>query len=184
MAKSKKTKIFEIGNKKYRFSCSKFKFVFDDYCKNKNITKEELEIQLSRKLSVSVSAIHNWRFNSNGPSTIDMIVLISDVLCRGNYLSLMEEDIIMEEKVEENIIVNEQYTELQILSIKRIYDIIISFLHEFNYTGGFTTALWYDFYYKGVDNPEEAIYEYVEKKMEEIYLVTEQEYFYLHYLKL
>lgn len=184
MAKSKRTKIIEIENVKYRFSCAKFKFIFDEYCKNNNITKEELEIMLSDKVSVTKSAVHNWRFGSNGPSTLGMIELISNVICEGDYFSLMEEEIIMEEKLEEIIIEDEKYSELQILSIKRIYDKIISFLHEFDYTGGFTTALWYDFYYKGETDPEEAIYEYVENKMREIYLVTEQEYFYLHKLEI
>ena len=90
----------------------------------------------------------------------------------------------MEEKSEEIIIHNEEYTELQILSIKRIYDKIISFLHEFDYTGGFTTTLWYDFYDREKSNTEEVIYDYVEEKMRKIYLIIEQEYFYLHDLKI
>ena len=69
------------------------------------------------------------------------------------------------------------YSNLQIESLKRVYDAIIEFLHEFYKTGGFTTALWYEFYHKGVKDPVDAIYDYVENQLDKVHLVLQKECF-------
>ena len=86
--------------------------------------------------------------------------------------------------VEKEVCVKENHTDLQLISIKKIYDEIIRFLKEFEYTGGFTSALWFEFKKKYNDDPEERLYNYVESKMNVINVVFEQEYFYLHNLNI
>ena len=71
-------------------------------------------------------------------------------------------------------------TDLQLQSAKRIYDALVRFLHEFEVTGGFTTSMWYDLQKGGSDNPEEDMYEYIQKLEDKIHLIFRQEYFFLH----
>lgn len=184
MAKSKRTKVFEIKNKKYRFDHTKFNFVFNEYCIKNGITKDKLENDLSYKISISKNAIHNWRFGLNGPSTLEIIISVSELLCERKYLSFLEEVIDMNEKTEDIRDYEEKYSELQIQSIKRIYDKIVEFLYEFKSTGGFTTTLWFDFLEQGYTDPQSAIYDYIEEKLDNIYLIVQKEYFYLHGLKI
>ena len=65
-------------------------------------------------------------------------------------------------------------------SAKKIYDVLVGFLHEFDLTGGFTTAMWYDLEAKGSKDPESDMYDYIQGLEEKILLVFRQEYFYLH----
>ena len=53
MAVSRKTKIFEINDKKYRFDKDSFNFLFNKYCQINKIKKEEFEFELSEQLNIS-----------------------------------------------------------------------------------------------------------------------------------
>jgi transcriptional regulator with XRE-family HTH domain len=184
MAKSAKTKIFNIGSKQYRFNYTSFKFLLDKHCKDNEFTKKSVKNKLAKKLCVSEEAIHNWEYGYNGPSTLDMIKNIG-VEFSIDYFELLEER--KEVKVlKEKILTGyeEIYSDLQLMSIKKIYDLIILFLREFEETGGFTTSLWYEFLKQGFSDPEEKIYEYVEKKISAIEEMIMQEYFYLHNLNI
>lgn len=179
MAVSRKTKIFEINDKKYRFDKDSLNFLFNKYCQKNKIKKEEFEFELSEQLNISQNSIHNWRNGLNGPSGLEMIktaAIILDV----DYFKLLKEEKEVEINKVDNVKKLKGYTDLQLISIKKIYDQIILFLDEFRNTGGFTTTLWYEYSDKGYKDPESAIYDYVEGKLEIINLVIEQEYFYLH----
>lgn len=94
--------------------------------------KGKVEKLLADKLFVSSSAIHNWRFGSNGPASIDLIKNAAKYL-KADYMTLLRKNKEIKEM--------EKLSTLQIESLKRIYDAIIDFLDDFDKTDGFTGAL-------------------------------------------
>lgn len=177
----KGTKKFKENGKMYRFDFSHFKFKFDSFVNNNKTTKSKVEKDLADSLDVSESAIHNWYFMKNGPSDINMIESLSNFFdCE--YMCFLTE--VKEEKEEKEDKELREYSNLQLNSIKKIYDLIIEFLEEFRNTGGFTTTLWYEFSRRGYEDIEGELYDYVERKIQRINLVIKQVYFYLHGLSL
>lgn len=67
-------------------------------------------------------------------------------------------------------------TDRQMSAAKRIYDICIWFLDEFDHTDGFND-LWLDFKERGAVDPELAINDHVEKLLRKVNLLIDQEYF-------
>lgn len=169
---SKEMKVFSVKAESYRFDSISFNTYFKKYATQNEITLGSLEEKLADKLYVTPSAIHNWRFGSNGPGTLELIKSLANALSIFDYMNLLKK----------NVGVNkmEEYTTLKIESIKRIYDAIIDFLDDFYNTDGFTGALWYKFQRKGSPNPEMDIAEYAENKICAVSLVFQKEYFYLH----
>lgn len=120
---------------------------------------------------MSSSAIHNWRFGSNGPGSIDLIKKASKYL-KVDYMSFLRKNREIKEM--------EKLTMLQAEALKRIYDAIIDFLDDFDKTDGFTGVLWYDFEREGSKDPEDDIYKYAQNEIEKVQKVFLKEYFYLH----
>ena len=73
--------------------------------------------------------------------------------------------------------------ELQLVSLKRIYDAIIDFLTDFEETDGFTGNLWYEYVRRGSKDPEYEIYLYAEEKRNHVMRIVQKEYFYLRTTK-
>ena len=161
---------FEIDDKKYMFSFSKFSELFKNYRKKNEMKVDELEQELADKLYVQKSTIHSWKFGPSGPNDLEIIINLAKCLELDDYIYLLYE----EEKVMTKL------TDLQLQSAKRIYDALVGFLHEFEVTGGFTTSMWYDLQDNGSKNPEEDMYEYIQNLEDKIHLIFRQEYFFLH----
>ena len=169
---SKETKLFYIGDEGYRFDSTSFNTYFKSKAKETNDRIGNLEEKVAINLHVSKEAVHNWRFGSNGPSTLELIQNLANELSISNYINILKKNV-------EGTMV-ENYTCEKIASMKRIYDSIIEFLDDFYNTGGFTTSLWYEFARNGSQDPEDDIYDYAENKIRCIYLMLKKEYFYLH----
>lgn len=169
---SKDMKCFVLENKKYRFDSASFNVYFKKHTKRLNTTITEFEEILAEKLFVTQSAVHNWRFASNGPGSLELIEKIAELLSISDYKLLLKT------VVEVNKMAD--YSTLKIESIKRIYDAIVDFLDDFYKTDGFTGELWYEFARKGSRNPELDINGYAEDKIRYIESVLRKEYFYLH----
>ena len=169
---SKEMKSFCIENENYRFDNVTFNTYFKNYAKYTKINIGILEEMVATKLFVSQSAVHNWRFGSNGPGTIDLIRNLASAISISNYMSLLKK-IVEVNKVEE-------YNTLKIESIKRVYDAIIDFLEDFQNTDGFTGSLWYDFQSQGSFDPEIDLCQYAEKRIGVVSATLQKEYFYLH----
>lgn len=161
-------KKFDIAGTYYQFSPVKFSNRLIIIAK-KHGEIGAYEEEIASKIGCGKSTVHNWRFGPSGPGSIDDIKKLAEILEMENYLDLMEVTKIMN-----------TMNDLQIISAKRIYDVIIEFLDEFNNTNGFTTTLWYKFEDKGEVDVEEKIYEYIEEKMLTIQTILNKEYFYLH----
>lgn len=169
---SKETKLFYIGDNGYRFDSNSFNTYFKSSAKENEVKIGDFEEKIADELFITKEAVHNWRFGSNGPGSLEIIKKLANIISISDYTKLLKKH------VEVNKM--EEYSTLKIESMKRVYDAIIEFLHDFLYTGGFTTDLWYKFADMGSSDPENDIYEYAENKMHAIELILEKEYFYLH----
>ena len=168
---SKKTKKFRIENLDYRFDFQSFSIYVEKYAKVKKTSKTKVFELIAQTVCVTPEAVKQWNYGNNGPSEIDIIQKAAALLNVKDYLNLMKnagED----EKM--------MLSNLQIESLKRIYDDVIEYLNDFYKTDGFTGALWYVYQDQGYKDPEDKIYEYAEEKIEKVLLTIQKEYFYLH----
>lgn len=165
------TKLFEIDGMKYQFDCRSFKNYVKKRAQEKHIPREAVYEEISKSVNVSNVAVKQWYYGKNGPSELDMVRVSAKILQISDFLILMKK---FEEETDV-IVLNS----LQIESLKRIYDAIIDYLHDFYITDGFTGALWYEYVDKGYDNPENVIYDYAENKLRQVHIVVQKEYFYL-----
>ncbi len=170
--KSRNTKVFIIEGSKYQFDSQSFKLYVKHYAKENNIRNVSVFEKISDKVNVTVDAVKQWYYGNNGPSELEMVYIITQLLNINDYLKLMKKF-----KEEIDVVV---LNSLQMESLKRIYDAIIDYLYDFYKTDGFTGALWYEFQNNGLKNPEPFIYDYAEDKVRRISLVVQKEYFYLH----
>ena len=69
-----------------------------------------------------------------------------------------------------------QLTDRQLSAVKRIYDICVWFLHEFEKSDGFNNY-WYKFAQKGASDPKSEIEELADGMHAKVILVLDQEYF-------
>lgn len=169
--KSQETTKFTIGKEEYQFNSLVFNQCINQYSKKNDIKKGKVEDLLAEKLFVSSSAIHNWRFGSNGPASIELIKNLAKYL-KIDYMTLL--------KKYKEIEKMDKLSTLQIESLKRVYDAIIDFLDDFDNTDGFTGTLWCEFQRKGYKDPEQEICVYADNRLEQVKKVLLKEYFYLH----
>ena len=174
--KSKNFTIFEIKGGNYIFSSTKFKKAFDSFKNEQELQVQNLEQTIADKACVTKESVHNWRFGSNGPSTLEQIRSIASCLSIKDYMLLMREDIKMENKG--------SFDTLQIEAARRIFGEIINFLHEFLHTDGFNDY-WFEISDKlknkyGNDYDSDSVLEklesFVDKKYRKIILAYEKEY--------
>lgn len=168
------TKKFNIDGKNVQFDSVAFGDFFTSYRKKVDISVEDYEIELGEALNVSSSAIHSWRFGVNGPSDIDTIKQLADILDVSNYMLLLKES-------EENKVM--QISERQKDSLKRIYDAVIDYLDKFRKTDGFN-----DYWGKLSDECsdstwiENMLYDIAEAEQHKVECILQKEYIELYRL--
>ena len=167
---------FRIEDKDYCFNFSSFKIAFNNYHKTQKLSIGQAEQKIADELYVTSSAVHNWRYEKNGIADLDTVKKLAN-LFNIDYMILLEES--------REITMKEKYTDLQIQSIKRIYDEIIDFLYYFSETDGFNN-LWIKYTDNGVPNNliETTIYEFADAEIRKIDARIQKEYFYLHDLSI
>jgi transcriptional regulator with XRE-family HTH domain len=167
---SKDTRVFTVVGKQVMFDAQIFNKNFEIY-RRKKLKIGELVEQLAEKLNVSMEVVHNWRFRKNGPSDVEMLIIIAKTLGLSDWTLLTTE-------IDGGNTMT-QLTERQKDAAKRIYDVCIWFLSEFSNTDGFNDY-WCRSEEAGSKDPEEDSCELVQKKMDKVGMVLDQEYFVLH----
>lgn len=170
-------KKFEIDGKIFTFSFSKFSELFIIYGRKyvysrvkydeKQGLADKLEQEFADKLGVQKSTIHSWKFGPDGPNDLETIINLANCLQLDNYIYLLKEETT---KI--------KLTDLQLQSVKRIYDALVGFLHEFEVTGGFD--MWDEEVEGDLIYCEGDIDAYIHKLDDKIHLVFRQEYFFLY----
>lgn len=165
---SMETKIFNLDGQKLRFDARTFEYSFRAYAQDSKMKKKDLEELLAEKVGVSREAVHNWRFAKNGPSDIEMIQKLAEVL------NIKEWRVFTKSASGGEMVV--QLTERQKDACKRVYDSIVEFLFEFKQTSGFNDY-WFQYSSSEEKNVENMIYGRVEEKVDHLFLVLDKEYF-------
>ena len=125
---------------------------------------------MAKWVNKDTSTIHNWRYKTSGPSDIDTIKLISSFFEISDYKILLI-DKVGKEKIDMKL------SDLQILSIKRVYDAIIDFLYEFEKSNGFNDY-WFDLDIHP-QSRESKLYDMAVASVEKVELVLKKEYCFL-----
>ena len=160
-----KTRKIIFNGTPYYFNFRSFKEIFNNYAFKNKLTKSGLEEKIADKLHLSKDAIHNWRNELNGPSDINAIKELAKELNINDVTILLRK---------ENNKMNNNLNDLQILSIKRIYDSIIDYLEEFYNTNGFND-LWFDLKCKSEEKPSELC-DIALQHVSKLHLVLKKEY--------
>ncbi len=163
-----KRKIF-YKNNYYYFNTSSFFELFTKLRKKDNRNVTQLETKLADTLHVSKESIHSWRFGTCGPGSLE---LIESLRIFFNLDSV--EPLLLSIKTKEDKM---KLTDLQLLSLKRIYDSIIDYLYIFNYSDGFNDY-WYDLE-GSTDVREDKLYEIATKEIDKVILTLKKEYIFL-----
>jgi transcriptional regulator with XRE-family HTH domain len=167
---------FTVAGKDYYFNFSSFKNAFNNYHKAEDLSIGEAEQQIADELYVTSSAVHNWRYKKNGIADLETVKKLANIF-NIDYMILLEES--------KEVTMKEKYTDLQIQSVKRIYDEIIDFLYYFSETDGFND-LWHK--YKNQGAPEKSIeatiYAFADAEIRKIDARLQKEFFYLHDLSI
>ena len=142
----KSVKKYTFEGEQYVFDREAFKSALCGVSRRKEISKEKLIDDLVQKRISTRDTIKNWQYGKSSPASVDEIMAVA-VALEIDWMRLFKK-CEGEEKVE-------RLTERQLAAAKKIYDIMIWFLDEFDHTDGFT-VIEYDFKEAGHDDPKEA----------------------------
>lgn len=170
----KDIKNYKIDGKNMQFDSVSFKTLFASNRERNGMSVMEYETELGEAIGVSGNAIHNWRFNMNGPSDVEIIKQLAKSLNLSDYQLLLKDG-------KENAAM--QISERQKDSLKRVYDAVIEYLEEFQCSDGFNDY-WHKLSRHGVDSKkvESMLYEIAENEQHKVELVLSKEYIELHNL--
>lgn len=160
---------FIVNGRCAEFNNSACQYYVKEKMRRDKIKITKLEEQIGIALNVSRETVHHWIYRQGGPSDMERIIRLA------NFLDVEDPAFLM------TFLDNggkdmEHLTDRQKTAAKRIYDICIWFLYEFNRTDGFNDY-WLDFKESGSEDPESAIYDLVEGMIGKINMVLDQEYF-------
>ena len=165
-----KLREYMIDEKRAVFNKEGFRHILKEKARQEHTTMGKLEEQLASNLYVSPDAVHKWhQANSGGPGSYEMVKKLAEAMELSDCSNLLM-------FINDGGIEMERLTDRQKTAAKRIYDICIWFLYEFERTDGFNDY-WLEFKRAGSQNPESEIYDKVEGMIAKINLVLDQEYF-------
>lgn len=165
-----KLREYMIDEKRAVFNKEGFRHILKEKARQEHTTMGKLEEQLASNLYVSPDAVHKWhQANSGGPGSYEMVKKLAEAMELSDCSNLLM-------FINDGGIEMERLTDRQKTAAKRIYDICIWFLYEFERTDGFNDY-WLEFKRAGSQNPESDIYDKVEGMIAKINLVLDQEYF-------
>lgn len=162
------SRVYMVDDKKMRFSSKNFKNVFNAFCKVNSLKKQTAEQSIAENMNISPDTVHKWHYGMSNPSDLELVKELASAVQVNDFKTLLE-----------NIDGGnnmKQLTDRQVTAVKKIYDICIWFLSEFNKTDGFN-SYWYPLKNQGIDDPEMSISNIAESKRVKVELVLDQEYF-------
>lgn len=159
-------KRYEINETNYLFNYQRFNELFIKEKGKKLIG--DLEQELADSIHVSKDTVHSWRNRVQSPNDLDIVKSIS------NYYKLEDYKNLLIVKGDNKKM--DKFNDIQISSIKRIYDSIIEHLDYFEKTDGYND-LWLDFKDKGIKSEyiEDKLYEVAEKELNKVMLCYKKE---------
>ena len=165
-------RVYCVDGKKAIFNKIAFNHLLKQKSRKDKKSISKLEQMLAEELQTAVNTVHKWNYNGGGPSDYPMVVQLAKVLGAPDVSLLLT-------FIDEGENDMTHLTDRQLSAVKRIYDICIWFLHEFERTDGFNDY-WYKFSLKGISDPQSKIEELADGMLDKVKLVIDQEYFDLH----
>ena len=165
-------RVYCVDGKKATFNKVAFNHLLKQKCCKDNVSISKFEHLLADELQIAENTVHKWNYNGGGPSDYPMVEQLAKALGVSDVSLLLN-------YIDEGGNTMAHLTDRQLSAVKRIYDICIWFLHEFDRTDGFN-SYWYRFSENGIADPKTAIEELADGMHEKVKLVLEQEYFDLH----
>ena len=162
-------RIYCIDGKKAMFNKIAFNHLVKQKSRREKISISKLEQMLAEQLHTAVNTVHKWNYNGGGPSDYPMVVQLAEVLGATDVSVLLT-------FIDEGENEMTHLSDRQMSAVKRIYDICIWFLHEFERTDGFNDY-WYQFSEAGSTDPKTEIEELADGMLAKVKLVLDQEYF-------
>ena len=163
---------YSVGGKKATFNKIAFQQFIKSKQRNDGISISILEKIIAEKLSISDSTVHKWIYNGGGPIDYDMVKQLAEVLGINDVSDLL----IFTEEGGKRLM---HFSDRQMAAIKRIYDICVWFMYEFERTDGFFTYVT-EFSMAGYANPQDEKMLRADEMYSKVQLVLDQEYFDLH----
>ncbi len=160
---------FTMYGRRVEFNKAAFRHYVTQKSRREKVAISKLEEVLGACVSVSADAVHHWIYKQGGPGDATMIAPLAKMLD-------VEDPALLLTFIEDGGTEMERLTDRQKTAAKRIYDICIWFLYEFERTDGFNDY-WMELQKSGSKNPESDIYGKVEDMIAKINLVLDQEYF-------
>lgn len=150
----------------YFFDHDMFNELFNKKYNKDRIRIKDMEEQIANAINVSRDAVHSWRYKTYSPNGLD---LVKDI---ANYFGYDKEILLCKKGGESKM---EKLSEIELISVKKIYDSIIEFLEYFYKTNGFN-GLWFDL--KNVDTSarEDKLWEIAENEHNKVMLSFKKEY--------
>lgn len=162
------SRVYTVEGKKMQFDSNNFKILIKSYGKRNKMKNQDVEQSLANGLNVSADTVHKWHYGMSTPTDVDLVKGLSKILDLDDFTTLLK-------SVDGGNSMG-KLSDRQITAVKKVYDICIWFLNEFSNTSGFNDY-WYEFQYKGIADPEEAIADMADEMHRKIELVLDQEYF-------
>lgn len=159
-------KLYKYKNSFYFFDHNIFNDMFTKKCNKEGVRITIMEEQFANAINVSKDAVHGWRFNTYSPNDLNLIENIAKYFgCKmDEFLCNKEGDVEMK-----------KISDVELMSVKRVYESIIKFLEYFYETNGFND-LWFDLKKIEPSLREEKLYEVVEKEHSKVMLSLKIEY--------
>ena len=160
---------FTINGRRAVFNKEAFQHYVKQKTRREKITVTKLKESIQKGVGVSAEAVQHWIYKEGGPGDPEMIVPLAEILG-------LEDPTLLLTFLDDGGTEMERLTDRQKTAAKRIYDICIWFLHEFDRTDGFS-EYWFDFKNSGSEDPESDSYAMIEGMIGKVNLVLDQEYF-------
>ena len=163
----------EFMNKPYKYKDSFYFFdhdlfndMFSRKCNQDRLMIKDMEEHLANAINVSKNTVHGWRCKTYSPNDLN---LVNDI---ANYFGY-EKDILLCKKGRD--VKMKKMTDIELMSVKRVYESIIEFLEYFYKTNGFND-LWFDFEKFEPSLREEKLWKIAEKEHDKVMLSLKKEY--------
>lgn len=153
-------KVYKYGNNFYYFNHDIFNNLFDKKRKKEGLIIKDMERMLADFIHVSESTVHGWRHKFYSPNNID---LIEDIAKYFGY----NIDVFLFREGDDNKM--EKLSEIELLSVKRVYESIIEFLEYFYKTNGFND-LWFKLKNVSSDQKEDKLWKIAVEEHEKVML--------------
>ena len=162
-------RVYCVDGRKAIFNKIAFNHLMKQKSRKDRISVSKLEQLLAEKLQIAVNTVHKWNYNGGGPSDYNMVVQLAEFFGASEASMLLT----FIDEGENNMT---HLTNRQLSAVKRIYDICIWFLYEFERSDGFNNY-WHQFSQQGFSDPKTQIEELADGMLAKVQLVLDQEYF-------